>query len=93
MDKIIRYIIRKKSTHEFVGVFNATNGVQVQSNGRPTVENLERWRQGFNNSLFKGGANEHLGIRYWLQCTLEIYDQCDDVVVCELVSPMFEFIE
>lgn len=52
--------------------------------------NLENEREQFNNSLLKGGANEHLGLKYriWdvrLRTNKKAFD-----IVSEYTAPMFE---
>ncbi len=83
--KLIRYIIRRVRTGQTIAAYDA------QYAGKPTTENLSKWRDKFNKSLKKGGCNEHLGIN-WLQCNLEIYDQLNKTVVCSYNAPMFGII-
>ena len=91
-NELIHYIVRKSSNGQYLAPFNVRKGVQVPSDGKPTIENLSKWRDAFNNSLKKGGANEHLGIKYWLQCKIEIYNQYTKEIVCTYNPPMFEVI-
>ena len=58
--------------------------------GKPTVQNLQTFRQKFIDSTKKGGCNEHLG----LQTTgdLRIRRQKDDKIMAEYKAPMFEII-
>lgn len=58
--------------------------------GRPTIENAKRWRQGFNASLERGGANEHLNQS--AAGTITIYEQRGRREVCKYTPPMFEVI-
>ena len=88
----IHFIIRKSRTGEYFAPWNIKSGCNKTGSGQPTPENLSKWRDQFNSSLLKGGANEHLGIKYWLQCRLEIYDQIRKEIVCTFNSPMFEII-
>lgn len=58
--------------------------------GKPTVQNLQIFRQKFIDSTKKGGCNEHLG----LQTTgnLRIRRQKDNQIMAEFSPPMFEII-
>jgi hypothetical protein len=81
--KIIRLILRKYRTKEFVCQWR-------KEYGRPTAENIGKFRDEFNQSLLKGGVNEHIGVNGWLQCGLEIYNQITNEVKAAYKSPMFE---
>jgi len=92
MKTTIHYIIRKARTGEFIAPWDIKLGCNKTGCGQPTAENLSKWRDQFNNSLLKGGVNEHLGVNSWLQCRLEIYDQISKEIICTYNSPMFEVI-
>ncbi len=89
----IRLIIRKSRDHQFLGEWRVKKSIQqIPGHGKPTSENLSKWRDKFNSSLSKGGANEHLGLLAWLQCKIEIYNQFTGEIVCTYNPPMFEVI-
>lgn len=83
---LIPLIIRKTANKQFIAAW------QIKYSGKPTTENLSKWRDGFNQSLKQGGANEHLTVSAWLQCGLEVYNQIKGEVVCTYSAPMFEVI-
>lgn len=61
-----------------------------KQDGRPTVQNLERYRKAFNASLNAGGTNEHL------QGVMSGFSRCKIVVqktgevIAEFNPPAFE---
>lgn len=85
--KIIPFVIKTR-LGKFIAPFN------VKQDGKPTTENLSKWRDGFNNSLRPGGTNEHLGLNHWLQTDLIIVDQRSGYpeVVALFEAPKFEVI-
>lgn len=83
---LIPLIIRKSVSKQFICEYNK------KYSGKPTAENLSKWRDGFNQSLKPGGANEHLTVSAWLQCGIEIYNQITGEVICTHNPPMFEVI-
>ena len=85
-NEILKYIIRKQRTGEFVAPFD------VKQDGRPTTANLSTWRTGFNASLLTGGANEHLPASCGLHCNLELFNQRTGETVCTFISPLFELV-
>jgi len=89
----IRLIIRTKRGHHFLGEWKPVRQYnQLTGFGKPTSENLAKWRDDFNLSLKPGGANEHLHMNYRIQQDLEIYNQFTNQVVCTHIAPMFEVI-
>jgi hypothetical protein len=89
----LKLIIRTKGGHHFLGEWKPIKRYnQLTGFGKPTSENLGKWRDDFNQSLKYGGANEHLGLKYWIQSDLEIYNQFTNQVVCEHFAPKFETI-
>lgn len=64
----IRLIIRTRNGHQFLGEWKPIKRYnQLTGFGKPTPENLAKWRDDFNQSLKPGGANEHLTLKYYLQ--------------------------
>lgn len=89
----IKLIIRTKKGHHFLGEWKPIKRYnQLTGYGKPTPENLSKWRDDFNQSLQPGGANEHLTLKHYLQTDLEIYNQFTHEVVCSHIAPMFEVI-
>lgn len=84
-DRLIRYVIRDDNARTLSAWDTATHG-------RPTVQNLIRWRDGYNLSLCKGGANDHIGIAGWIQRKIHVYDQYHGRRIVEYNPPMFEAI-
>lgn len=84
--KIMRLVLRKSRNKEFFCEW------KTKEYGKPTTENIGKFRDAFNNSLSIGGANQHLGTNYWLQCGLEVYNQITKEVVATYSAPMFETI-
>lgn len=92
-DKLIHYIIRTSNGHKSFGEWRTRKTVQIPyADGRPTSENLSKWRDSMNKSFLKGGSNEHIGIRGWIQERIEIYDQFTGSIVATFNPPMFEVI-
>jgi hypothetical protein len=83
---VITYIVRKSRNKEFLAPFFP------KKDGKPTSDNLSKWRNAFNDSLCNGGTNEHLGINARIQCNIEIYNQVTESVMCTYIAPMFEVI-
>ena len=89
--RIVKLIIRKTKDKWYLGSWRIKSSrIHGPGMGQPTAEALGRWRDKFNQSLLPGGANEHLGPCYWLQCNLEIFDQVTGEVVASYQAPMFE---
>lgn len=64
-----------------------------KQDGRPTPGNAEKWRQSFNKSLQKGGANEHLNGKMSNVGTVVIERNLNPgFEVCRFTPPMFEVI-
>lgn len=84
--KTIKYVIRKSSNGHFWGEW------MTKQYGKPTPENLSKWRDEFNQSLQPGGVNEHIGINGWIQCKIEIFNQFTGSTVCSYNPPLFEII-
>lgn len=61
--------------------------------GRPTVANLEKWRQGYNKSFNPGGVNFHvskeIGVIIHIS-NAKLIRQSTGEVVAETAMPMFE---
>lgn len=90
--KIIPLIIRESRTGKYIAPWHIKSAANVHGLGQPTTEKLSEWRNQFNQSLLKGGCNEHIGINGWLQCSLEVYNQITKQIVCKYSAPMFELI-
>jgi len=90
--KICKLIIRSKRDHYFYGEWYINNKKQFLGYGKPTPENLSKWRDKFNESLKPGNANSHLGSDYRIQRDLEIYNQVTGEILAEYKAPMFEVI-
>lgn len=59
--------------------------------GKPTVENLRKFRDGYNNTMKPGGANAHLSSRDHFGA-LRIVRQSDNEVIAFYNPPLFEVI-
>lgn len=81
--QIPRYIIQDDKG-QFLGAW------MPAKEGRPNVQNLIKWRDGFNLSLCRGGANEHIGQNGWIQRRIHIFDQYTRRKVVEYNPPLFE---
>jgi hypothetical protein len=90
--KIITRIIRRAKTGEYIAPWNVRSKTNVHGLGKPTPERLGEWRDNFNESLLKGGCNEHIGIRGWIQYKLEVFNQKTGIVEAEFNPPAFEVI-
>lgn len=64
----------------------------TKQDGKPTNKNLSDFRDAFNQSLKKGGANEHLGVNHWLLTDLKIVSQITGKILATHKAPMFEII-
>lgn len=92
-DRLITFIIRTSRGHKFLGEWRTRKSFQgIPSYGKPTSENLSKWRDGMNESLLPGGTNSHIGINGWIQQQIEIYNQKTGQIVCTYQPPMFEII-
>jgi len=89
---ICRLIIRESQSHKFWGEWHEKKKIQFPGYGKPTAENLSKWRGNFNSSLKPNGVNNHLGIDKWIQCKIEIYNQITGQIIAEYNPPMFEVI-
>lgn len=87
----IKLVIRDKYGN-FYGEWRERSRYGLKGFGKPTPEKLEAWRRKFNESISPGGCNAHLGSKYWIQITIEVYNQYTGNVVCKIDSPMFEII-
>lgn len=85
--RLMTYTIRRARTGDFISEW------KVKEYGKPTPENLSKWRDKFNQSLKPGGANAHIGMVGYIQYKLQIYNQKTKSVVCEFNPPMFETID
>lgn len=65
---------------------------QGRGDGKPTAENLAKWRRLYLSSFVRGGANEHLGPIAPNVGTLRIIDQRNGNVVAEDVPQAFQVI-
>ena len=90
--QIIPLIIRRSATKEYLSSWPVKSKTNVHGLGQPTTERISQWRDKFNESLLKGGCNEHLGIKYWIQYKLEVYNQKTGQIVATFNPPMFEVI-
>jgi hypothetical protein len=90
--QIIPLIIRRSATKEFIASWPVKSAANVHGLGQPTSERLSQWRDKFNQSLKKGGCNEHLGMKYWMQYKIEVYNQKTGQVLAQYTPPMFEVI-
>jgi len=59
--------------------------------GKPTNLRLAQYRDGYNQSLKKGGANEHLGTNYWAT-DARIVRQSTNEIVVNFTAPSFELV-
>ena len=80
--KIVKYLIQGKRNGKFELI--------ATSDKKPT-QTAEWHRQMFNNSLKKGGCNEHLGIKYNVSNT-RIVNQYTGKIISEFKAPLFEMI-
>lgn len=67
-------------------VFSSWNSKQA---GKPSVENLIKFREKYNASLKKGGCNEHIGIAGMVG-NLRIVDQKLNFTLVKITGPLFE---
>ena len=88
----IPLIIRRTKTKEYIAAWHYKSAANVHGLGKPTDKKLGDWRDEFNKSLLKGGANDHLGINYWMQYSIEVYSQITGEVLAAHNPPMFEVI-
>lgn len=86
-----RYVIKDERGNSY-GAWYTTAQYGRRGYGRPTVQNLMRWRDGYNLSLCQGGANEHIGANGWIQRLIYIYDQYTHRRVVSYNPPAFEVI-
>ena len=82
--KTMRLILRRTRNKEIISEW------KPKEYGKPNAENIGKWREQFNKSISPGGANQHLGTKYRLQCGMEIYNQLTGEVVATYSAPMFE---
>lgn len=68
----------------------ATFEWKTKVHGKPTAENLEKFRAVYNQSLQAGGVNEHLRSGQSDYGKAEIYDQFTHQVVAEFNPPVLE---
>ena len=53
---------------------------------------LEKWRNGMNDSMLKGGANEHLAKNQSHYSTITLINQRTGMVVASYQPPAFEIV-
>lgn len=84
--KKIHMIIRTKRGHHFLGEWKPIKSHgKLTGFGKPTSENLGKWRDDFKQSLeTEGVVNEYW--KYYLQIDLEIYNQLTGKVVCTNIA-------
>ena len=88
----ITLVIRRTRTQEFMGEWRTTSKVNAPGYGKPTADNLKKWRDKFNQSCRSGGCNEHLGINGMINYQIEIYNQKTGEVLATYNPPLFECI-
>jgi len=72
-----------------------TQAWDCKSYGRPSLENLEKWRKSMNQSFKPGGVNYHISesAKILIHITkASIVRQKDNVVVTYVKMPLFEAI-
>lgn len=76
-----------------IGFWTASSCMSWKSKqyGKPTVENLKKFRNGMNESMKPGGANDHLSLNDRLG-NLCIVRQSDNKVMALYIAPLFEVI-
>ncbi len=75
--------------------WDVVSRTNVTGHGKPTVENLQIWRDKFNESFLPEGVNGHLSTSagfivriHWCR----IVNQFTREVMCEFTAPAFEVI-
>jgi hypothetical protein len=64
-----------------------------KTSGKPTVENLDKWRKSMNASMKPGGVNEHISHSLGFMPHIgncEIHNQKTGQIVAAFKAPVFE---
>lgn len=90
-DEPVPYII-KYSYVDFQAKRRATGTMAWDEKkfGKPTTEKLKKYREGFNKSMEKGGANSHLASSSSPMGTLTAIDQRSGKEIAKYTPPAFE---
>lgn len=75
-------------------IWNVRSRANVTGQGKPTKDNLQKWRQVYNESFYKG-VNKHFSDAAGFIVRVgrcRIVNQFSGQVVAEYVPPMFEVV-
>ena len=91
--RIVPLIIKADSNMERNGFFGEWH---TRDYGKPTPENLNKWRQRQNKSFLPGGVNEHLSTSYIPHISnVRVYRQSPAAkrgLVASYIAPAFEIV-